>query len=106
LLKNKQDLLACEEAKWGLKSRAIWLEGDNNNIVFHNFVNYRKNLNSIWEIKDQNGQMISSFKEISKAGKGYFCILFKESKGFPISEILKDIDLFPRSFSEDMNESL
>lgn len=107
LMKKKQELLAIEEAKWRLKSRVIWLkECDNNTKFFHKYASYRKNLNSIQEIKDQNGQKVSSFEEIAEAREGFFSSLFKEPEGCPIAEILKVIDLFLGSFSKDMNESL
>jgi hypothetical protein len=40
---KRKELLEKEEVRWRLKSKATWiLEGDNNTIFFHNFINYRK----------------------------------------------------------------
>jgi len=45
--------LEKEEQEWRLKSRVLWLEvGDNNTKYFHQFVNFRRDLNTIWEIKN------------------------------------------------------
>lgn len=53
---NKQKILSIEEATWQLKSRAIWLqEGDKNTKFFHIFTNKRREANSIWEIKNEEG---------------------------------------------------
>jgi hypothetical protein len=38
---------------------------------FHQFTNYRKNLNSIWEINDEEGNMASSFKDKAELGVSY-----------------------------------
>jgi hypothetical protein len=99
--------LLAEESKWRLKSRAIWIrEGDNNTNFFHKFASYRRIVNSIWEIKNQNGHLVSSIEDIAEVGKGFFSNLFKELVGSSISKIIKVIKLFPRSFYEDMNDSL
>jgi hypothetical protein len=56
--------LKVEEQEWRQKSRAVWIkDGDNNTQFFHQFTNYRRNHNSIWEIKNGNGESVSSFKE-------------------------------------------
>eukprot|EP00253_Pinus_taeda_P034108 PITA_34108 len=56
LEKRKQKILAMEEATWRLKSRALWLrEGDKNTKFFHRFANKRREVNTIWEIKDEVG---------------------------------------------------
>jgi hypothetical protein len=65
--------LKKEEQEWCLKSRALWIKvGDNNTKLFHQFANYRRNLNTIWEIKDEEGNMASSFKDKAKLGVRYF----------------------------------
>jgi hypothetical protein len=37
LLKRKHHFLLLEEARWWLKSRAIWMKGDSNTKIFHKF---------------------------------------------------------------------
>jgi hypothetical protein len=42
----------------------LWLRGgDDNTKFFNQFDNYRKNLNTIWEIKNEEGRIVSSFEE-------------------------------------------
>jgi hypothetical protein len=100
LLKHKQELLAYEETEWRIKSRETRLmEGYNNMKYFHNYVNYHKVVNMIWEITDLNGRVRSYFGEIVEAGKYHFSNIFRESSSFPIDEILKDINSFLRSIN-------
>jgi hypothetical protein len=54
--KNKQ--LLVEEELWRHQSRAIWIKsGDQNTNFFHQFANFRRNLEHIWEVLDENGQV-------------------------------------------------
>jgi hypothetical protein len=39
------------------------VEGDNNTNFFHNYVNFHKNCNSIWEISSNDGGWARSFEE-------------------------------------------
>ena len=104
---KREELLAREEELLGLKSRAIWIkEGDNNTKFFHNFPNHGRNLNTISTIKGMNGVMVSSFKEKTEAGESFLKILFKESEGCNIQEILKVINMFPRMINGEMKNSL
>jgi hypothetical protein len=73
-LKEMEDLkhswLEKEEQSWNLKNRALWLEaGDNNTKYFHQYANFKRNLNTIWDIKDEENQVVISFKEKEKWGK-------------------------------------
>jgi len=70
------------------------------------FANFRKNLNSIMEIKDQNGVSDSSHDEVVEARKSFFSSLFKKPEGCLITENINVVDIFPRSISEEINESL
>jgi len=52
LFKIKWGLLAYEETKSRLKSKAPWIkEGNNNTKYFNIHANYHKVINSIWEIE-------------------------------------------------------
>jgi hypothetical protein len=56
--------LRKDEQEWRLKSHALWLQvGDNNTKFFHHFSNHRRNLNTIWEIKNEEGVKVNSFKK-------------------------------------------
>jgi hypothetical protein len=66
-------------------SRALWLkEGDNNTKFFHHYANQRRNINSIWEIKNEEGNLVSSFQEKAEAGAKFFENLFSALVGCPI----------------------
>jgi hypothetical protein len=107
-LKNLENLhhswLKTEEQEWRQKSRATWsIEGDNNTKIFHAFSNFRRNLNTIWNIKKEDETVLSSFKEKAEVGVTYFKNLFTDPVGCPIQEILKVVGKFPFVFSEEMN---
>jgi hypothetical protein len=99
--------LKTEEHEWRIKSRALWIkEGDNNTKFFHQFANYRRNLNTIWEIKDEEGNVAVSFEDKAKLGVIFFSNLFSAPPGCPIQEIMEVVGKFPTVFSEEMNLSL
>ena len=74
--RKRKILLDCEhEARQ--KTRAIWLLcGDDNTPFFQKFANQRKNVNSIWKIKDDRGSMVEGFDAIAGAGVQHFETLF------------------------------
>ena len=85
LEKKKEKLLAIEEKELRLKSRAIWLEaGDKNSNFFHNYETHRRNINTICEIKNQEGRLVRNFEEKADAGVSFFQNIFKEPEGCPI----------------------
>jgi len=99
--------LKTEEQEWRIKSRALWIkEGDNNTKFFHQFANYRRNLNTIWEIRDELGNVIVSFEEKAKIEVNFFNNLFPAPPGCPIQEILEVVGKLPTVFSEEMKLSL
>jgi hypothetical protein len=65
-----------------------------------------RNVNTIWEIKNETGVMVSSFHEKAKAGAHYFENLLKASAGCPIQKILEVVTKFQPIFSREMNLSL
>jgi hypothetical protein len=87
--------------QWRLKCCALWLKAGNNNTkYFHHFANLRKNINTIWDIKKEDGSLALSFEEKSKVGVHYFQNLFKATRGSPIQTILQVVKKFPRVFNE------
>jgi hypothetical protein len=55
--------------EWKHKIRALWLHaGDNNTIFFQQYSNLCRNLNSIWEIKKEEGRLVNSFQDKAKVG--------------------------------------
>ena len=73
-LESKKDsLLLKEEKLMRLKSRALWLEvGDKNTKTFHSFSSHRKNINTIFEIRNRQGSMVSSFEDKVEVGLDFF----------------------------------
>jgi len=90
-----------------LKSRALWLKAGNNNTTYiHQFTNFRKNTNTIWDIKNAEGRIVSSFQEKEEAGVSYFENLFQAPTGCPIHDILEVVSKFPAVFSKESNQAL
>jgi hypothetical protein len=68
---RKSRWLSNEELEWKQKSRALWIQaGDNNTKYFQQFANLRRNQNSIWEIKDEEGRRVNSFQDKMKLVQG------------------------------------
>jgi hypothetical protein len=56
---KKRKFLEDKEVKWRLKSRDTWLElGDENTKYFHKFSNHWKNINTIWEMTNEEGVVV------------------------------------------------
>jgi hypothetical protein len=61
---TRHSLLEVEEKSWRLRRRALWLKvGNNNSKFFHKYTNFCKSLNTIWEIKNEEGFMVRSFTD-------------------------------------------
>ena len=78
------------------KSRATWLIcGDDNTPFVHKFANHRKNVNSIWKIRDDGGNMVEGFEAVAGAGVQHFETLFQDDKNLHLPELMKIADNFP-----------
>jgi len=89
---------------WILKSRALWIEkGDDNTKYFHQFSNHMKNDNTIWKIKDRNGNISSSFKDLENGGVEHFKGIFNEDNRTSIVEVVIQATYFPRFITEKDN---
>jgi hypothetical protein len=107
LEKKRIKLLKEKEETWRLKSRAIWLEsGDENTKFFQAYAKGRKNVNTIWHLKDQDGNLETSFEGMSLQGKNYFQNLFKADNQATIEEVVKVAQFFPRFVEEEENSFL
>jgi len=99
--------LEKEEKTCHLKSRAIWIkEGDNNSMSFHQYANFRKNVDTIWEVKAPNKSLAPSFNDKAEERVCYFHDLFQASARCPIQKILDVISKFDRVFKGDVNKCL
>lgn len=73
LIKRRSQILRDREDSWRLRSRAIWLkEGDENSKFFHRFANGRKAINTIWELKDEQGHQVSNQGELAHLASSHF----------------------------------
>jgi hypothetical protein len=73
LSQRKVEILSIEEATWRLRSRAIWIEkGDKNTKFFHKFASQRSSHNTIWDLSDEDGNLISTEVGIKKMAYNHF----------------------------------
>jgi len=90
-----------------LKSRAIWLKEGNRNIkIFHKYANVRKNVNTIWKIKNRNGDAVFSTKEIQVEEAHFFENFYQAHREVNIDDILWGIQDYPHMFNEAHNDFL
>ena len=76
---HKRTILCDQKKEARQKSRALWMiYGDDNTHFFHKFAAHRKNLNSIWKINDDSGNLVEGSEAIAEAGIHHFEFLFKE----------------------------
>ena len=68
---------------------------------FHKFASFRGNLNSIWEISDENGTLTCSRDKIKLAAKSFFKSLFKDHKNALIGNQLKVLEHYPSFFTRE-----
>lgn len=107
LEKKKFKLMQEEEALWRLKSGALWIqEGDKNTKFFHDYANARRIKNSIWKIKDNNGEYVVSQDGILKQAVCFFKEHYSRAKDIAFRDILWGIDLIPKMFDDERNEAL
>eukprot|EP00253_Pinus_taeda_P029310 PITA_29310 len=105
LERKKQQILKFEEISWRLKSCATWLrEGDKNTKFFHHFANKRRATNSIWQIKNENGDLLHSQDDISNEVVKHFKNAYKRESNREFKDILWGIDPFPCMFKDEDNE--
>jgi hypothetical protein len=57
--------------------------------IFHRFSNLQRNINSIWELKDDKGTRVLGFKDIVHVGIQHFDNIYKEPKGANFMDIVK-----------------
>jgi len=104
LEKKKQQILQRKEATWRLKSRAIWLkEGDRNTSFFHRFANARRERNTIWSIKDDLGNILSSQEEITREAVSFFHSHFKRREVL-FEDVMWGIEMVPEMLDDAANE--
>jgi len=78
-----------KEESWRLKSRATWLEsGDENTKLFQSFTKGRRCSNTIWHLRDQGGNLETTFYGMSRLDKNHFQELIKAENQDSIEEVV------------------
>ena len=62
--------------------------GDDNTKIFQDFAKGRKQQNTIWEIKNENNEIINTFEDLVETGKKYFENICKEDQQTTIAEVI------------------
>jgi hypothetical protein len=93
-----------EEATWRLRSRAIWIEkGDKNTRFFHRFASQRCSQNTIWDLTDEEGNLISTDSELKNMAFNHFKAQYRAFDSENIDTQLDVLKNVPRFFNEDDN---
>ena len=90
LKESRNTLLARKDARWRMKSQAIWLEAGNKNTLFQKQAKSQKAKNKIWRIQDAKGDSCDSFENICEAATSYIKHSFSQPAKEPISYPLKE----------------
>ena len=107
LEKHRWVLLGEKEEMWRLKSRAIWLKGgDENTKFFQAYARGRRMGNTIWELRKEEGTVVSSFDGLSAMGVEHFQSLYCAQEESSIAKIVKIASLFPCFVEEADNRML
>eukprot|EP00253_Pinus_taeda_P023046 PITA_23046 len=107
LIAKRTLILKDREESWRLRSRAIWLtEGDDNTNFYHKFANGRKAINSIWELRDEQNQQITSQRNLASSTIDHFKGIYRAPREANILEIMRMAEKFPRFFLQDESEDL
>jgi hypothetical protein len=107
LEERRNKLLKDKEEMWRLKSRATWLaSGDENTKFFQAFSKGRRCANTIWHLKDRDGNQENTFEGMSRLGKKHFQDLFIAENQATIEEVVCLAQLFPRFVDEEDNRML
>lgn len=102
LEQKRRNILGHIEAEWRLNNEALWLsKGGENTSLFHQHVNYMKNINTISKFSNAMGEEVDSFEEMAKVGITHFDKLYRVEDNDSMAEMVKIAQYFP---SFDNNE--
>lgn len=80
--------------------------GDDNSKFFHAFANGRRTANTIWSLRDGQGEEFHYFDEKARIGVEHFQNLFKAPPQATIAKVISIAQLFPRFVEEEDNRML
>lgn len=99
--------LKDREEIWRLRSRAIWMhEGDENTNFYHKFSNGRKEVNTIWQLQNEQGQIVNTFPQLSELATSHFKHTYSAPRDTNLAEIIKVAQLFPRFVEQEEGDEL
>lgn len=102
LLHKRAQILKEREECQRLRSRAIWLkEGDDKTKFFHRHANGRKAINTIWELKKEDGTTVNTFRGLASLATAHFKKIYKEPPHATMAEILRIAQNFSRFVDEE-----
>ena len=85
-----------------LKSRAKWeMLGDSNTKYFHALASGRRNQNTIWALKDEEGLCVEEEASLKELGLRHFSHIFRDDKQTCILAQLKVVMLYPSMISSE-----
>ncbi|XP_042962496.1 uncharacterized protein LOC122296768 [Carya illinoinensis] len=80
LQKGVELALSTEEMKWRQRAKQHWMKvGDRNTTFFHLQASHRRKANSIVNLEDPQGRILTKQEDIGSAFTGYFSSLFTTS---------------------------
>eukprot|EP00253_Pinus_taeda_P033090 PITA_33090 len=107
LVTKRSQILKEREESWRLRSRAIWLiEGDDNTKLYHKFANGRKAINTIWELRDEQNQIITSQRNLARLATDHFKGIYRAPREANILEIMRVVEKFPRFVLQEDSDEL
>lgn len=107
LEQDRNGILQEEEEQWRLRSRALWMtSGDKNSKYFHKIASQNRIKKHIWEIKRQNGELISGQENIKEEAVNFFKGFYKADFKHFTTEHFKLIDSYQQMVSAEEAASL
>lgn len=70
-------------------------EGDENTKFYHKFVNGRKNINTIWQLQNEQGKFVNTFPQLAELATSHFKRTYSAPRDTNLAEIIKVAQLFP-----------
>ncbi|KAL9675160.1 hypothetical protein QQ045_003361 [Rhodiola kirilowii] len=99
--------LAREECIWRQRARTEWLkEGDRNTAFFHARASYRRKVNSLSGLENEQGEFICEEKDMLKIVEEYFRRIFASNNKEGMVDWQMALNAVPNRVTEEMNNRL
>ena len=104
---RRRKILGEKQVAWRLKIRELLLTcGDENTKKNQDSVKGKKLSNTIWELNDDWGDLVSSFDDLDGLGVQHFGDLFTVLIGLSLAEIIRVAHIFPGFVDDNDNKRL